>query len=575
MNYYNYAKKLLFISNKKLTEILPLISLFVFASLIEFIGLGLIIPYITIIINPDNFENIKYLSYFNLEEKDFNYFLFLLSIALIIIFFLKAMLSIIVRWCITRFAFKQYAILQTRLMSAYQNMEYIIFLKRNSSEYIRNVKELSSESISCIENFLRLISELIIFTAIIVYLCFVNFKVILYLILILGSITLIYELLLKPKAIKYGKNKVLASNSIYRGIDSGLRGFKEIRILSKEKFFLDIISKGANTSYVNELKQSWITHSPRYIFELAIITFLLSFLSISIFIYKDINLILPTIGVFSVAGVRLLPGSASIVNSFNMLNFSQKSVSIVFDDLKKYSKTKSPQKIENFNKIKFKSLLMKNISYKYPYSKKNIIQKQNFSLKAKECVGIIGESGAGKTTIVDLFLGLLKPNKGQIYLNNKLIKADSQVWLKLISYLPQDPMLIEDTIKTNICLDLSKTSNKKIKKNLDTAITQANIKNFIRSLPNGINTKIGEFGIRLSGGQSKRVALARTFYHDKEIIVMDEATSSLDEKTENFILEQIKELKRKKTVIIITHNKNTLKYCDKVYEIINGKIRKK
>jgi ABC-type bacteriocin/lantibiotic exporter with double-glycine peptidase domain len=149
------------------------------------------------------------------------------------------------------------------------------------------------------------------------------------------------------------------------------------------------------------------------------------------------------------------------------------------------------------------------------------------------------------------------------------------VWLKLISYLPQDPMLIEDTIKTNICLDLSKTSNKKIKKNLDTAITQANIKNFIRSLPNGINTKIGEFGIRLSGGQSKRVALARTFYHDKEIIVMDEATSSLDEKTENFILEQIKELKRKKTVIIITHNKNTLKYCDKVYEIINGKIRKK
>ena len=435
-------------------------------------------------------------------------------------------------------------------MSAYQKMNYEDFLKRNASEYTRNVKELTSESTASIENFLRLVSEVIIFTAIILYLCFINFKIILILFLLLSIIMSIYEFYLKPKAVLYGKNKVEASSFIYRGVDSSVKGFKEIRLFAKEEFFLDILKKGALKIYTNELKQSWIMHSPRYIFELAIITFLLSFLSISIFLYKDINLVLPIIGVFAVAGVRLLPGAASIVNCFNFLNYSSKAVNTVYQDLKKLRKKNNNNRLRNIKsnlkKINFKSLSLKNIYYKYPNTKTGIIKDASINLKAKECVGIVGESGSGKTTIIDILLGLLKPHKGQILINDKKIDQNSNSFVKLISYLPQEPLILEDTIKANICLDNSINKLKSSNEKLNTAIVQANIKQFIKTLPKGINTRIGESGVRLSGGQNKRLAIARTFFHDKEIIVMDEATSSLDVNTENFILEQIKSLKRKK-----------------------------
>ena len=525
MNYIEYAKKLLYISNQKIFKILPLIFLFLFASLIEFIGLGLIIPYITLIINPENFSDIIFLKSLNIDiEKNFDNFLIILSCILITVFSIKTILSIVVRWAITRFAFKQYANLQVRLMSAYQKMNYEDFLKRNASEYTRNVKELTSESTASIENFLRLVSEVIIFTAIILYLCFINFKIILILFLLLSIIMSIYEFYLKPKAVLYGKNKVEASSFIYRGVDSSVKGFKEIRLFAKEEFFLDILKKGALKIYTNELKQSWIMHSPRYIFELAIITFLLSFLSISIFLYKDINLVLPIIGVFAVAGVRLLPGAASIVNCFNFLNYSSKAVNTVYQDLKKLRKKNNNNRLRNIKsnlkKINFKSLSLKNIYYKYPNTKTGIIKDASINLKAKECVGIVGESGSGKTTIIDILLGLLKPHKGQILINDKKIDQNSNSFVKLISYLPQEPLILEDTIKANICLDNSINKLKSSNEKLNTAIVQANIKQFIKTLPKGINTRIGESGVRLSGGQNKRLAIARTFFHDKEIIVM-------------------------------------------------------
>ena len=281
---------------------------------------------------------------------------------------------------------------------------------------------------------------------------------------------------------------------------------------------------------------------------------------------------------FAVAGVRLLPGAASIVSCFNFLNYASEAVNTVYRDLKKLRKKniniKLQNKKSNFKEINFKSLSLKNIYYKYPNTKKGIIKDASINLKAKECVGIVGESGSGKTTIIDILLGLLKPHKGQILVNDKKIDQNSNSYVKLISYLPQEPLILEDTIKANICLDSTTSKLKKSNKKLNTAIVQANIKQFIKTLPNGIYTRIGESGVRLSGGQNKRVAIARTFFHDKEIIIMDEATSSLDVNTENFILDQIKSLKRKKTIIIITHSKNTLKYCDKIYEIKAGKIKR-
>ena len=191
-----------------------------------------------------------------------------------------------------------------------------------------------------------------------------------------------------------------------------------------------------------------------------------------------------------------LPGAASIVNCFNFLNYSSKAVNTVYQDLKKIKKKNNNNRLRNIKsnlkKINFKSLSLKNIYYKYPNTKTGIIKDASINLKAKECVGIVGESGSGKTTIIDILLGLLKPHKGQILINDKKIDQNSNSFVKLISYLPQEPLILEDTIKANICLDNSINKLKSSNEKLNTAIVQANIKQFIKTLPKGINTRIGE-----------------------------------------------------------------------------------
>jgi len=448
------------------------------------------------------------------------------------------------------------------------------FISRNTSEYIRNVKELTGNCVAAIENYLRLVSELIIIFVIIVYLCFVNIKVIICLLGILAFITFIYEFWLKPKNISYGKKKVNSSELIYKGVDAGLKGFKEIRILSKESFFLDIVRKGAKGVYINELKSSIIRNSPRYIFEFAIICFLLSFLALSVFFNQNIENTIPILGVFCVAAIRLLPGAASVVNSFTVINYSSYSINKLYNDLQKFNK-KIKKKISvsiKGSNTEFKLIEMKNITFKYPNTNKYILHKANFSIKKNECIGIVGESGAGKTTTIDLFLGLLNPTSGKIFLNKKQIGKQMSDWSGMVAYLPQESLILEDTIKKNI--SFKNEINEKDHNEIKESIHLSNIKKVIKSLPNGINTKIGQGGVRLSGGQNKRIALARTFFHGKKILIMDEATSSLDRKTEDFIVNQLRELKRKKTIIIVTHNKNTLKYCDKIFQIKNQKINR-
>ena len=373
MKYYiNYAKKLLFIINKKTSEIAKLISLFLLGSLIEILGIGLIIPFMNLIIQPENFQEINF---FGLDFlKSFNQWLIFLSCLIIVIFLTKTIFSIYIRWAISKFAFEQYADLQTRMMSTYQNMSYLDFINRNQSEYTRNVKEMTSVTIGAIEAYLRLASESLIFFAIIFYLCLINLKLIILLFFILGLITLIFEFFFKPLALKFGKYKTDASNDIYRGIDSAIKGMKEIRILQKENFFLKILKKGADKVCLNEKKQSLINHSPRYIFELILVIFLLSFLTLSILINKDVNFVIPVLSVFAVAAARLLPGVSVIIHSINILNYFYKSVLIVYEDLKKYGNTKKKFFTLNTSKkeknLIFKDLKIRNISFKYPNLKK-------------------------------------------------------------------------------------------------------------------------------------------------------------------------------------------------------------
>ena len=571
INYFSVVNELFYEIGIKKKYLFFLIFLFLSIAFIDLLSLGLISPYVTIILDIDNFElsSLPVLNYFiNINKENI---IFIFSVLLIFIFLVKSILSIFIRWMITRFAYEQYAVIQVNLMKAYQNMNFEEFISRNNSEYIRNIRELSAECIGAIEAFLRLMSELIILFTIAIFLTWLNFKMVLFLFLMILPVFLVYELLLKPINTKLGKNKVDASKELFKTVDAGINAFKEIKVLSKEKFFLNEIRKIASKIKSFELKSSLIKDSPRYVFEFAIIAPTLLIVMILSF-DKNYNIIevLPTLAIFFLAAIRILPSIAVIVNSQGRLSFSIPSIKIVVDDLKKHSENfrdslKSINKDNNFNFLKFE-----NVHFKYKNSNNKVFEDLNFEIKENDCIGIIGESGIGKTTLIHMFLGLINPNKGNIIINKQQKISSLENFRGIISYMPQDPIILDNTIEKNITFENEEKKIDRVK--YANALNQSNLNKVLNQLPEKDKTFIGENGVRLSGGQYKRIALARTFYFGKKIIVMDEATNSLDLDSEKYIMEQVNELKNKKTIIIITHRLDILKNCNKIYKIENKKI---
>lgn len=570
MKKINNFLKLMAIIGVNKTHLVFLVFLMLFSGLLDLMSLGLIAPYISIIF--DFKQTQKYIFFFNLTSYEKNELIMYLTTFLILLFFIKTFLSILTRWFIALFAHKQFAILQVKLMNVYQNMNYQDYILRSSSEYIRNIRELCGECLNNIESTLRVLSEFIIFLVIIIFLTIANYKIVFIVLITLLPIFLIYEKLLKPINVTLGKISNDSLKQMYKNIDTGIKGLKEIRVLNKQSFFLKRLSYFAKKIYQTQKISILISDSPRYVFEFFIVSlFLIAILVVSKN-STDPSVFLPTAGVFVFAFLRLLPNIASITGNLSRIGHGQYAVKKIYEDLKKYSlKSKFNQNKINYKEESFDNLIFKDVNFTYKNSNRKVFEGVNFVIKKNDCIGIVGDSGAGKTTFVDLLLGLLKPDQGQILLNNKIKKDKSNFTLNYVAYLPQDPIILDEKINLNISLE--EDENLIDKNNLKESMIKANFDRIVSDLANKTQTAIGENGVRLSGGQNKRLALARAFYHGKQVIIMDEPTSSLDIESENYIAEQLKQLKSKLTIIIISHQKNILKYCDKIYKIKNKNIQ--
>ena len=548
-----------------------LVFLMLISSFADILSLGLIIPYVSQILdiqeNSLNFLPLNF-EFFNYSTRES--LIFFLTIFLILIFFLKAALTILIRWLISSFSYKQFAILQVKLLNLYQNMKYEDHISRSTSDYIKNLRELSMECVRNIELTLKILCELIIFSVIILFLCLINYKILLLFFLTFLPIFLFYEIFLKPINIKLGSMQTDAVRNTYNIIDNSMRGFKETRILGKEFFFKKRLEKFANIFYDAQKKSTLIIDSPRYVFEFFII---LVSLSIILILSKNFDLAtyVPLISIYFVAAIRLLPGISLIASSQGRLSLGQYAVTQIVNDITRYKKYED--KNENQTEVvanKFKDLKFRDVDFSYQNTGIVILKNINFELKKNDCIGIMGKSGVGKTTFVDIMLGLLKPQNGEILINGNLIDDYGSKFTGNIAYVPQEPIILDDEIVTNITLETDK-KNVNYEK-LEYSITKANLDEVVEKLPNKLETKVGDNGVRLSGGQNKRLALSRAFYHGKEIIMIDEATSALDFKTESLIAEEIRAIKGKTTIVIISHSKNILKYCDKIYSIQNKSI---
>ena len=410
-----------------------------------------------------------------------------------------------------------------------------------------------------------LISEIILIIIILIFLTFLNFKIIL-ICAIFVLFAFVFYFFTSKKIERFGLIRIENEKQKTQWVQQPLHGIKETIVHNKKDFFY---KKYLNheTKSINILKKYFLfLDLPKITLEFfAILTFITI---IFVFRNSELKSLIPTIATFGFASYRILPSINRIINSLQRINFSTKALNEVIKDF-----SMSSLKNENKNKIKFKkNILLKNINFKY---KNNFVLKNlNLRIKKNTFIGICGKSGSGKTTLANVLLGLLSPSKGNIFVDaNKIDKNNLRNFQNILSYVPQNVFLFNGSIQENISME-NKNENVD-KKKLNNVIKLSKLNEFIKNLRGKYKSKIGEDGINISGGQKQRIGIARALYRSPDIIILDEATNSLDKKTENEIIKYLKKLSNTKTVILISHNTEAIKHCDEIYELKNLKLSKK
>jgi len=569
---FSYFKEInVLLGNDK--RIIPLIfMLFILSAVIELAGIGVIVPYITFVAEPDSSGGGGYLSeelFESLTGLDMT--VMTMSLILVVIFITKAVFGVWLSYFIAKFSMKQQASLRSRLMKKYQSMPYSNYLNYNSADFIYTIQTLVSKFSENVLFFgLKAVSDGLIAISIATLLMLVDMTAFMVMVSVLVIFGLLYDRIFREKAIQYGVKANQSASNIMKGVNEGSGGFKEIRMLGCEKYFYDTVSNNSIKFGIFNTKATVISMAPRYILEVILVILLVFLVLWTVMYHRGANDNLSMIILFSVAALRLAPATNGMISAVVHLRVGRNAVSRLYNYFSNQQVYSNELLIEEVDRTSFRSVELKGVSYLYPNAKYNTLSNINLTIKSGESIGFIGVSGSGKTTLIDVLLGLLTPSQGVILLNNSPLLRDSNEWKSKVAYMPQQLFLVDDTLRSNIALG-EYEENIDAKK-ISSAIKKARLDELVQQLPEGLNTVLGEHGIRLSGGQRQRVALARAFYNERSVLVMDEATSALDAETEHEVIEEIKRLKGKVTMLVIAHRLATVEHCDRIYKIEKGRI---
>lgn len=560
--FFKNISKILTSPEKK--KIIFLFFLTIVATILELIGIGLVIPILNFIITPEKIEKIHYFSNFTYNES-----LIILLSLLIIGYLIKNLF-------IAFFSIKKIRYLNTialnlskRLLSLCIKQSYYFFLNKNTAELIRDIKFETVMFSSILLHFINLLTESLIVLGILIVLIYLepNISIVIALVIILFSL-FIYRFS-KKRMQNWGKKRQYFSAESQKSITQSLNSIKETKILGKEDNFIKIFEKDFSQEFFYNGNARILNAMPRLIIEILIVvifSFIVLFLTFQNRTQTELIIIL---GLAGVASFRIMPSIGRILVSAQQLRFSLPSYNKILE-LSKLSPNTEKNKLD----VKFENkLVFENVSFKYFNSNENVFENTNFEIKEGDCIGIIGKSGSGKTTLINLLLGLFHPSSGRIVVNGKFLLGEDYKWSKEnIGYVPQNIYMIDDTIKKNIAfgIETKEIDDQLIKRCLE----KAQLKNFLNSSPNGVDTIVGEQGSRISGGEKQRLAIARALYFKSDLFIFDEPTSSIDQNTEIELIKVIKELKKNKTIIIVSHKMSVLEDCNKIFKIEKKKIVK-
>ena len=573
-------KKILQILNKReRLQLLLLLFLIIITAFTQTLGVASVLPFIGLIMEPALiFEN-EYLlwAYETFNFADVSAFIIFAGLVMLAIILFSNALSALTTWLKTRFSLMNNHRLSMRLLKKYLSMPYAYFLNQNSADLSKNVLgEVNHLTYSYIIPFLQLITKSLVVLFLVAMLILIEPLVsVLAMALIGGPYAIIY-FSLRKKLRERGLLRFEANKKKYKAVSEAFGGIKEIKTMHVEPFFLNNY-RGASLELTGHaLWNSVVGQLPRYALEGIGFGGIIVFVLILFMTRQDAYQVIPLASLFAFAGYRLLPAIQDIFSSFSGIQFHEAVLDRIHRDITAPGPTDRPASFSDKSlpePLPFKDQIeLKNISYRYPNSGDPVLSSINLSIKRNTSVGFVGPTGAGKTTLVDIILGLLLPQEGQMLIDGVPIDEDNRLnWQRNMGYVPQFIYLSDDTVAHNIAFGRSDQDINQ--EALIKAARIANIHDFITGeLPAGYETLVGERGIRLSGGQRQRIGIARALYHDPETLVFDEATSALDGITEKAVLAAMESAARLKTLIIIAHRLSTVENCDLVYLIDRGRI---
>ncbi|MGN0330394.1 MAG: ABC transporter ATP-binding protein [Kineothrix sp.] len=540
---------------------------------LETMGTSMLIPFITVAMEPGSIYDNKYLNYFYdlFGLTDTNGFLILLAIALSLIFVVKNVYLYFLYYAQYRFIYNGQFHTSRNLFKDYVRRPYEFYLDASTPVVMRHIMSDVNGSYNLLLTFLQLFTELFIFAALLALALVISPVMTLVMCLVLGGILLANKKLLGPVLRRFGHEVQVNSALTTKWIMQAVNGMKETKVLNKERYFVEQYEKSADRLNTIQKKQNSMQNIPRLLIETVCMCGILLIVAVFLAQGNNITDMLKQVGMLAAVAIKLMPSANKLSTYINNIAYYEPSLSAVEDIIiRSHEKDGEAEALfsreERIEPVSFtKEVKLEGITYRYPNTETDILKNAEVSIPIGGSVGFIGPSGAGKSTTVDILLGLLHPQKGRVTVDGVDIKTNLPGWYAKIGYVPQMIFMLDDTIRNNVAYGVEE-------KEIDEAqvwyaLKEAQMDEFVRGLPAGLDTSIGERGVRISGGQRQRLGIARALYTSPEIMIFDEATSALDNDTEAAIMEAIERLHGKKTLVIIAHRLTTIEKCDAVYRV--------
>ena len=574
-----FSKFLYLFNRREKLQIVVLLILILVGALLETFVVGLIYPFISVLKRPEIIHEHWMSSwvYRVMRAGSDKEFIVWIAVGLIGVYLLKNVYLIFLAYTQSRFIFNKQRMFSRRFFTFYLHQPYTFHLQRNTAELLNKINGVIPSLFSSFLLFaLMFVIETITTISILGLLILIKPLPAIITVSILGTFIFAFYRILRKKIGELGKLSQHYGEKMIQWVNQGLGGLKETKILGREEFFINTFDKNSKGLARVQLFMHVINQLPRSFLETICMISMLLIMLLIIVQNKEIQSIIPTLSIFAMAAFRIIPSMNRIFAATAVLRFNSYSVEVVYNDLVSLNKDLNTNDVAKradatetvivFNKV----IELKNVYYQYPNANRLALNDISIKIPQHYSVGFVGPSGAGKTTLVDIILGLLPPTQGKMLVDGKDIQDNLASWQRRIGYIPQNIYLSDDTIRCNIAFGLPDEQIDEEK--VWSALESAQLEELVNSFSDKINTFIGERGIRLSGGQCQRIGIARALYHNPEVLVMDEGTASLDNETEREIMKAMRRLGGKKTLIIIAHRLSTVKNCDLLYFVSDGKV---